>query len=186
VARLYLGGALRKAGQPDLAIAEFDRAIELGPEMYQGHQHKGLVLYQTGRYGEAAGEFARAVRLSRERMKPEVEYAVALLAAKVFATHPDDAVRNGAAAIEMAEHACEMSGYQFVEALDVLGMAYANAGRYRQAITRAAQAHELYVAANNPSAANQVADRIRLYRQGQPYREMPQAEATLPGQESEN
>jgi tetratricopeptide (TPR) repeat protein len=186
VARLYLGSALRTAGRPDLALLEFDRAIELGPDMYQGHQHKGLLLYESGRYGEAAHEFARAVRLSRERMRPEAEYAAALLAAKIFATHPDDSVRNGAAAIEMAEHACEMTGYQFVEALDVLGMAYANAGRYRQAITRAVQAHELYVAANDIQGANQVAERIRLYRQGQPYRETPQTDAQLPRQESDD
>ena len=186
VARLYLGSALRTAGQPDLALIEFDRAIELGPHMFQGHQNKALVFYEMGRYGEAANELARAVRLSRERMKPEVEYSASMLAAKIFATHPDESVRNAAAAIEMAEHACEMTGYQFVEALDVLGMAYANAGRYRQAIPRAAQAYELYVAAKNIEAANQVADRIRLYRQGQPYRETPQSGAKLPGQDADD
>jgi len=185
VARLFLGSALKTAGRPADAIEQFDKAIELGPDMYQGHQHKGLVLYETGRHGAAATEFARAVRLSRTRMKPEVEYAAAMLAAKVFAAHPDEAERNPAAAIEMAEHACEMTGYQFSEALDVLGMAYANAGRYRQAIARTRQAYELYVAGNELETAAKLAERIRLYEQEQPYREAPQKTVPLPGQNAD-
>lgn len=179
VARLYLGGALRLAGRTDEALAEFDRAIDLAPQQFKGHLQKGFLLYRAGRFSAAAAELALAVRLSNGRLPPEGEVAAALLSARVFATHPDSASRNPAVALEMAEHACAQTGYQYPLALDVLAMAYANAGRYPQAASRAIEAREIYRAANLPEMVDEVTDRIRLYQQQQAYRELPSRDAEL-------
>jgi hypothetical protein len=176
IAALFLGGAYKAAGRTDEAIAQFDRVIEIGPMLFQGYLNRGLTLYSVGRYPEAAAEFARAVRISNNRMPPKHEFASALMAAKIFASHPDESSRNAAAAIEMAERACALTGNEYPGALDVLGMAYANAGRFRDALLQADQARRIFAENALPQQAQEITERIRLYQQQIPYREEPKDE----------
>jgi hypothetical protein len=50
-----------------------------------------------------------------------------------------------------------------------LDAAYAEAGRFAEAITTAEEARSLALAANNTELANQAAERLKLYRTGAPY-----------------
>lgn len=180
IAALFLGGAYKSAGRTDEALAQFNYVIEIAPMMFQGYLNKGLTLYSAGRFPEAAAELARAVRMSNDRMKPKQEFTAALVAAKIFATYPEESGRNAAAAIEMGERACAMTGYTYPRALDVLGMAYAEAGRFRDALVQADQARRIFAENNLPKEAGEIAARIRLYQQQMPYREEPRIELVIP------
>ena len=55
------------ARRNDLAIAEYQKALELGPNFTAGHWHAGWAFEQTGRYEEAIAHAQRAVDLSGGR-----------------------------------------------------------------------------------------------------------------------
>jgi hypothetical protein len=56
-------------------------------------------------------------------------------------------------------------------ALDTLAAAYAEAGRFGEAIKTASQAIDLATAAGDEKLAQIIRGRVVLYRQGVPYRE---------------
>ena len=91
--------------------------------------------------------------------------------ARIRATHTDAALRDGAQAVELAERCCELTGHQVAAALDTLAAAYAEAGRFDEAIQTASRAIEVATAAGNEKFAQEIRGRLVLYRQSVPYRE---------------
>ena len=90
-----------------------------------------------------------------------------------WATNAEKADRDGAKAVEFAKKACELTGDQNPLCLDTLAAAYAEVGDFAQAI--AVQARAVQV-----GGADHAADfkaRLRLYVDGQPYREPAPAPA---------
>jgi Flp pilus assembly protein TadD len=59
-----LGIALVKAGDADGALAVFRRAAEIDPTNSRSQRDLAYVLYDRGRFGEAADHAARAVALT--------------------------------------------------------------------------------------------------------------------------
>jgi len=55
-----LGVSLSLLGQPERALAEFDRALALNPRYLEALVHRGLVLNELGRSAEAEESFRRA------------------------------------------------------------------------------------------------------------------------------
>src|SRR5262245_16636017 len=47
----------RKEGQPEKAIADYDRAIELNPNLGKAYSHRGIVRKQGGKLDEAIADF---------------------------------------------------------------------------------------------------------------------------------
>jgi len=89
----------------------------------------------------------------------------------LLATCPDATVRNGPRAVQLAEHACQLSGYQATVFLGTLAAAQAEAGRFDDAIATAQKACAT-------ATAHQEADRLvanqsllALYQHHQPYHE---------------
>ena len=89
----------------------------------------------------------------------------------ILATHPDPKIRSGAEAVTVAERLCELSKYTSPVSLDTLATAYAEAGRFAEALATSEKAIGLLA----PSAdAVQVGDmklRLELYKQKKPYRD---------------
>ena len=92
----------------------------------------------------------------------------------VLATYPDDGIRNGAMAVELAEKAVKLSGGKNPMVLRTLGAAYAEHGDFPAAIGTAERAAELAAQQQNVSLAETLRHELALYRESQPYRELPQ------------
>ena len=122
-ARIHLGHLFFEVDQFDQAIAEYQRALRVNPDHAGANYHLGAALTLAGRLDEALPAFERALRV-----QPEWPAALAGLA-KVLAQHPDDTVRNPAAAVALARRAAELTGFQNRSILDALATAYAAAGR---------------------------------------------------------
>ena len=58
----------------------------------------------------------------------------------VLATAPDEALRDGAQAVRLAERACELTGNQQTACIGTLAAAYAEAGQFEKAVATARRA----------------------------------------------
>ncbi|HEX4142422.1 MAG TPA: hypothetical protein VHY91_02640, partial [Pirellulales bacterium] len=89
----------------------------------------------------------------------------------ILATSPNPAVRNGARGVRLANRAIELSGGREVRAYDALAAALAETERFPAAVEAAGQASKLALDRHDDALAGAIDERIRLYRQGLPYRE---------------
>jgi len=89
----------------------------------------------------------------------------------IRATHPDPRFRNGLEAVELAEKACKLVKVKDLYLLDTLAAAYAEAGRFPEAVETQEEAICLAASAG-PEVRVQVLERRLLgYRAGRPYRQ---------------
>jgi tetratricopeptide (TPR) repeat protein len=102
-------------------------------------------------------------------LKPDMVEALENLA-WILATHPSEALRNGAEAVRLAERACKLSQYREPVSLVTLAAAYAEAGRFGDAVKTAEKARDLAAAAGLKDVAAKNSERLELYRAGKPCR----------------
>jgi tetratricopeptide (TPR) repeat protein len=114
---------------------------------------------------EAIGHYEQALRLMSEHV------GVRNNLAWVLATSRDGAVRNGARAVALAEGANQSAGGKDAALLDTLAAAYAEAGRFEDAVRTAQAAMELVQAAGPAEQTRQIRGRLKLYQAGRPYHE---------------
>lgn len=88
-----------------------------------------------------------------------------------LATSSDPAVRNGDQAVRLAENACAQTGYHETVMIGTLAAAYAEAGRFDDAMATAQKACALASASNQPELLKINQQLLELYRQHQPYHE---------------
>ncbi len=86
-----------------------------------------------------------------------------------LATAPDVAMRDGAKAVELAEHANALAGGESCNELDTLAASYARAGRFDDAIVAAEYALAIATRAEQHQLASQIAARLDLFKRGNPY-----------------
>lgn len=115
-----------------------------------------------GRHGEAVKELREALRVEPGRV-PVLSNLAWLLAAC-----PDAKVRDGAEAVKLAELAVELAGRKDALALDTLGAAYAEAGRFREAVRAAEEALNASAAQGDAAMVEAVKMRTGLYRASLP------------------
>ena len=157
------------AGQGKLAeaTAEYQAALRIRPDLAGANQNLGNVLASQGRMAEAMAEYRETLRL-----RPDWPPALGGLA-WILATSSNESVRNGGEAVQLAERLCAVNSCQEAEALDVLAAAYAEAGRFDDAVRVAQRAVEAATAAGPGDLAGQIQERLKLYRASRPYRAGP-------------
>jgi hypothetical protein len=85
------------------------------------------------------------------------------------ATSPEASIRNGKEAIELAQQAVRLTGGQWPNYLDTLAAAYAEAGRFSEAIKTARAALDLAVQQKQQPLADGLRAKIALYEAGKPF-----------------
>jgi spermidine synthase len=89
----------------------------------------------------------------------------------LLATHAPAQGGNAARAVALAQRACELAGNSRAGYLDTLAVAYAAAGRFREAIATAQKAIDLARATSPSKAVGEYQARLELYRSGHAYRQ---------------
>ena len=89
----------------------------------------------------------------------------------VLATTGDVSVQDANKAVELAQHACELTGYKNPSFLDTLAAACAAAGRFDDAVKTAKQALDIAKSGGQEDLTNEIQSHIKLYEAGQPYRQ---------------
>ena len=192
-----LGFALFTRGKVSEAIPYFERALQLNPGDAETHEHLGLAYGRAGRIAEAEREFRRALELKPEarmhlnlghallqqgkpqaaaaeyeaavRLSPDLPMALNDLA-WLRATHPSATLRDGNQAVLLAERACASNG-EDARCWDTLAAAYAEAGRFEDAVRSAAKARQLAQAAGQTNLVATIEQASALYQKHQPFRQ---------------
>jgi Flp pilus assembly protein TadD len=159
---------LLQQGREREAIAQLAAATRIKPDLETRMKLAGL-LYQRGEAGQAVEQLRGAVLL--HSADPLVFNNLAWL----LATCADDKVRSGAEAVRYAEEACRLTGYKQAGLLSTLAAAYAEAGRFPEAIRTAETAIQMQDAAGETRFAALNRQLLTLYRAGKPWHEKPAA-----------
>ena len=164
-AQANLGAVLCAQGNLEEGIRHLERALALDPEYHSVHGNLAEAYAALGRRDQAAKEFARAVEVA-----PDNPFFLNRLA-WLLATSPEEAVRNGLRAVDLAQHAASITSRQDLMSLETLSAAYAEVGRFDDALMTGREALALAERQGNEAAAADLARRLPLFEQHQKYRE---------------
>jgi len=162
------GFALAMQGKPEAAIERYRAALAIKPGLGKIHYNLGQALAQLGRHEEALAEFRAALQSN-----PDLPAALNDLA-WALATSPDDATRNGAQAVALAERACGLTDFREALFVGTLAAAYAEAGRFVEAVNAGEQARRMAEATGQTGLAERNAQLLEKYRAGRAHREPAQ------------
>ncbi len=172
-AHFNLGNALVLQEKLDEAMAEYRTALDLKPDYADARFNLGAVLYRRRRIPEALAQWEELIR-----RQPDSVTALDRMA-WTMATDPEAAVRNGPRAVELAQRAASLTNHEHPGILDTLAAAYAEAGRFAEALQTVRKAIDLAAQHNEPSLAETIKAKIPLYEAGRAFRE-PSSRPTEP------
>jgi Flp pilus assembly protein TadD len=160
--------ALMQQDRTREALAHFAVALALSPKPdIRTRLDYANLLHQTGDLRQAALQLRQAVAL-----EPDSVEALNNLA-WLLATSSDATLRNGAEAVRLAERASRLPPVKEICVPGTLAAAYAEAGRFSDAVATAEKAvqEETAVGQTQFAAINQ--HLLSLYRAGRPFHEPP-------------
>ena len=163
-AHYNLGNCLFLIGRVDEAIVHYRKAIELQPRLLQAYNNLGDAFRQKGMAAEAMANYQKAIELQPQFIPAQANLAWML------ATWPEPSVRNGDKAVALAEKADQLSNNKDPRILRTLAAAYAEAGRFPEAVLEAKKALALAVAQPNTGLTNELQTEIGLYQTNVPCR----------------
>jgi Flp pilus assembly protein TadD len=88
----------------------------------------------------------------------------------ILATDVNPDFRNGTEAVKMAERACTLTGGNDADKLKTLAAAYAEVGRFAEAVNTAQTAKALAAAGGKSDSANEYSAMLQRFQQSQPWR----------------
>ena len=159
------GYALTAQGRLDEAEARLQESIRLNPNSGIVHFHYAICLNAKGNMREAINEYRKSVELDDQLTTAYNNLAWTL------ATSPDADIRNGNDAVTFGERACQLTDNRQPIYLGTLAAAYAEAGRFSDAIATAQKACELAQVAGLTNVVERNNQLLELYRANQPYHE---------------
>jgi tetratricopeptide (TPR) repeat protein len=208
-ARVNLGVVLRRQGRLDEAVAQYQKALAIRPNYAEAHVNLGAVLGRQGKFDEAAAHFREALainpsnvlaRRNLDSILVDEQRALEALAAQraltnqqpdnasllndiawVLATSPHASLRNGEDAIELAQRAWKISGGGEPAILGTLAAAYAEAGRFPEAVETARKAIALAGQQKKQRLLASISAKLPLYQAGTAYRQPPALPAPQAG-----
>jgi len=147
------------------ALVHYRKLLELQPDNMEVHNIVGTVLVQQGRVEEGVEEWQKVLSV-----EPDNGNAMSNLA-WVFATSPDQSIRNGSKAVQLAEQAVRISGGRIAILFRTLAAAYAENDRFVDAIQAAQRGIALANSQGNSGLATELQGSIALYQERKPLRD---------------
>ncbi len=148
VAHNSLGIAFANQGRLDEAIVQYQAAVESNPKFTEAYYDLGIALADLGRFEEAAANYQKALQLQPNHAMAHNDLAW------LRASCPEASIRNGAKAVAHAQQANRLCGGKQPGVLDTLAAAYAEAGRFPEALATARKALELATQENDLALAD--------------------------------
>ena len=197
--RFNLAGALLRSGRVTEAVAEYERVLAIEPDFTQGHLALGHALMRAERLADAIAQFKIAVQLQPGYAHARNSLATAFAAkqqwgeaircwretleidpnnvaaqsglAWTLATAPDPALRNGAEALAISQRLSQTTEASNPMILRVLAAAYAEAGRFPEAIETTERGIGLATSQYRADLAALLQSDLKLLQSAQPLRD---------------
>ena len=157
-----LGVFYMVAKRPRAAIDLFTQVLEKNKDNWLVLRRRGDAHLSVAQQAEAIADYEKAIKL-----QPKDEGLLNNLA-WVLATSPDEKVRDGKRAVELATRACEESKYEKGYILSTLAAAYAETNDFEQAKKWSTEAVKL----GSEDQKEQLAQELESYNQGKAWREL--------------
>ncbi len=192
---------LNASGQTEEAISHYLKALEVKSDSIEAMNNLSAIFFRAGRLDEATHWLRRAldtkpdyqsarrnlalVEAEREKLRKALAARREAIRAKpddatllnatawMLATNPNASVRNGTQAVELARRAVQLTESKEPVILGTLAAAYAEAGRFPEAVETARQAQSIASQQKLHALADLWQSRIRLFEAKSPFREAP-------------
>ena len=161
-----LASALFRKGRPNDAFEHLKTALELNPNYPEARNNFGIALSQRGEIREAIAQWNKTLQVQPDNLEAQCNLTW------IFATFPDASIRNGARAVELGERAIKLSDGKNARIWRLAAAAYAEAGRFPDAIKAAQNARALAEAAGNAALVKTLESNIKLFEQNSPLRDL--------------
>lgn len=164
------GRLLTNLGRLDEAVEALERAVELDSDSEAFRADVARVMTAQGKFHEQEGRQAEAIKAYRRGLSLKSD-DVNLInnLAWVLATVTNDDLRDGEEAVRLAELACNLTEFRNVALIDTLAAAYAEAGRFSDAVETAQKAIQIADESGQADAVDDMRKKLALYQAGQPY-----------------
>jgi tetratricopeptide (TPR) repeat protein len=160
--------ALAQHGDLVSAAQHFGYLMLLRPDVEEAHAklRQILLLLAKERDGLQRLRHVAANAPDSPRMLDELAW--------LLATNSDSQVRDGAEAVRLAEHACDLTQHKIPALLDTLAAAYAEAGDFPRAISTAEEALNRARSSGDNDAVKLSGSILASVRDNLPYRQEPE------------
>jgi hypothetical protein len=177
MAHQHLGKALLQSGELRLAIPHLEeslglapgyedslrRVLDSNPDDLETRRLLAATLAREDRVEDGIREYGEILRRSPDDLDALNNVAW------IRATHEQASHRNGAEAVRLAERACKQSPQPVAVLYSTLAAAYAEAGRFPEAVRACERAIELAQAAHEGEETRRYAGQLARYRSGRPF-----------------
>jgi tetratricopeptide (TPR) repeat protein len=147
------------------ALADFNAALRLAPDDALTYYTRGMFHQERGSYRAAVADYERAIEMRPD--DPHFRNQIAWL----LATCSRPEIRNGPAAVEHATKGCTLTNWQEGNVIDTLAAAYAECGRFAEAVEYAQKA----IALAPGQIREEIRGHVQLFQSGKPFRSEPPA-----------
>ncbi|HEX4146051.1 MAG TPA: tetratricopeptide repeat protein [Pirellulales bacterium] len=159
--RLQLGMFYSAGKRPQQAIDTFTQVLEVDPKNWMAHRGRADAYLNLGKQAEARDDYQAALDLQPD------DPGILNNLAWILATSPEDSLRDGKRAIELATKACKETDYHQAHILSTLAAGYAETGDFATAVHWSQEA----VAIGQKEQLEQLAKELKSYEEKKPWRE---------------
>ncbi len=171
-AMLNLGMLARTQKKTDDAIKHFENLLKIHPQSADAHFYLAGIFEDRGRktkdveqLKQAETHYATTIRFRPDHLESLVKLTWLL------STYDDEKIRNGARAVQYATAACQLTDSEFPPALDALAAAYAEVGRFDDAVQTMEKCLSIPEISAEPQYVQTLTAHLKAYRAGEPWRE---------------
>ena len=129
----------------------------------EAHIDLGDALIQKGRVDEAIVHYQKALQITPNNLAAQNSLAW------VLAIAPQASLRNGRVAVKLAKEANQLAGGENLIILLTLAAAYAEAGRFPEAVETAQRTLQLAETQSNTTLAGAIRSQMKLYQTDLPF-----------------